>query len=136
MIPSTRRSYKPHVQPRVESNLHNTLPHVKRSGCGIPGQAYDYHIGRYSIRARAGPPARRHSRWTPEKCPRNLPRLVTFESPHIPSHSRVTDKRYREIGKTRRLRGEQTSRFQRSTTSPGKAPSKQGQRPTKKQTTK
>ena len=37
-----RQSYKPHVQPLVELNLHNTLPRVKRSGSEIPGQAYDY----------------------------------------------------------------------------------------------
>ena len=42
MFPSIRQSYKPHVQPRVEPNLHNTLPRVKRSGSEIPGQAYDY----------------------------------------------------------------------------------------------
>ena len=40
---STRQSYKPHVQSRVEPNLHNTLPRVKRSGSEISGQADDYH---------------------------------------------------------------------------------------------
>ena len=40
---STRQSYKPHVQPRVEPNSHNTLPRVKRSGSKISGQANDYH---------------------------------------------------------------------------------------------
>ena len=40
---STRQSYKPHVQPRVEPNSHNTVPRVKRSGSEISGQADDYH---------------------------------------------------------------------------------------------
>ena len=40
---STRQSYKPHVQPRVKPNSHNTLPRVKRSGSEISGQADDYH---------------------------------------------------------------------------------------------
>ena len=40
---STRQLYKPHVQPRVEPNSHNTLPRAKRSGSEISGQADDYH---------------------------------------------------------------------------------------------
>ena len=40
---STRQSYKPHVQPRVKPNSHNTLPRAKRSGSEISGQSDDNH---------------------------------------------------------------------------------------------
>ena len=43
-----------------------------------------HFIGRCSTRARAGLLARRYPRWTLRKVPRNLPRLVRFESPHTP----------------------------------------------------
>ena len=59
-----------------------------------------------SIRGRAGPLAKRYPRWTLREVPRNLPRLVSFESPHTPRHSRATDRRDRQIGKARQLHGE------------------------------
>ena len=58
------------------------------------------------------------------KCPRNLPRLMMLEAPHIPRHSRATDRRDGQIGRTRQLRGEQTATFQGNATGPVKAPSK------------
>ena len=65
-----------------------------------PGERLPHFIGRCSTRARAGPLARRYLRWTLRKVPRNLPRLVRFESPHIPRNYRATDRRDRQIGKT------------------------------------
>ena len=37
---------------------------------------------------------------------------MRFDSPHTPRHSRATDRRDGQIGKTRQLRGEQTTKFQ------------------------
>ena len=92
----------------------NTLLRVKRSGSEIPGQVYDYRtlqegavsgqeLDRWREETLDGPPG---------KCPRNLPRLVRFESPHIPRHSRAPDRRDKQIGKTRQLHGEKTVKSQ------------------------
>ena len=72
-----------------------------RSGRRLP-----HFIGRCSSSGRAGPLAKRYPRWTFREVPRNLPRLVRFESPHTPRHSRATYRRDRQIGKTRQLHGE------------------------------
>ena len=75
MFSSTRRSYKPHAQPRVEPNLHNTLLRVKRFGSEIPGQVYDYRTSQ-----EGAVPGQELDRWRQGtldgpagKCTRNLP---------------------------------------------------------------
>ena len=104
---STRRSYKPHAQTRVEPNSRNTFPRVKRSGSEIPIQGTTTHFtGRCSTRGRAGPLAGRHPRWTLREVHPESSTLVRFKSPHTPRHSRATDRRDRQIRKTRQLHGE------------------------------
>ena len=72
---STRRSYKPHAQPRVEPNSHNTLLCAKRFGSEIPGQVYDYRTSQ-----EGAVPGQELDRWREGtldgpsgKCTRNLP---------------------------------------------------------------
>ena len=68
MFSSTRRSYKPHAQPRVEPNLHNTWYPSSRETIrhrnSRPGVRLPHFTGRCRPRARAGPLARRDPRWT------------------------------------------------------------------------
>ena len=104
---STRRSYKPHAQPRVEPNLHNTLLRVKRFGSEIPGQVYDYRTsqegavpGQELDRWREGTLG-----WTLRGVHPESSALVRFKSPHTPRHSRATDRRDRQIRKTRQPYG-------------------------------
>ena len=105
---STRQSYKRHVQPRVEPNSHNTFPRVKLSGSEILGQVYDYRTSQEgAVSGQELDHGREGTLYGPSgKCPRNLPRPVRFESPHTPRHPRATDRRDREIRKTRQLHGE------------------------------
>ena len=72
---STWWSYKPHAQPRVEPNVHNTLLCVKRSGSEILGQVYDYRTSQ-----EGAVPGQELDRWREGtldgpsgKCTRNIP---------------------------------------------------------------
>ena len=59
--------------------------------------------------------------------PKNMTLFEIFfgrKAPHIPRHRCATDGHDGQIGRTRQLRGEQTTKFQGSTTGPGKAQSK------------
>ena len=118
---STRRSYKPHAQPQVELNLHNTLLRVKRCGSESPGQVYDYRTLQegavpgqgldrgppsYPCARRAGPLARRHPTWTLREVPTESSTIGEVENPHTPRHPKTTDRRDRQIGKTRQLHSE------------------------------
>ena len=93
---------------RVEPNSHNTLLRVKRPGSEIPGQVYGYRTSQEGV---VSGHELDHGRegtlyGSSGKGSRNLPRSVRSESPHTPRHSRATDRRDRQIGKTRQLHGE------------------------------
>ena len=137
MFSSTRRSYKPHAQPRVEPNSHNTLLRVKRSGSEIPGQVYNYRTSQ-----EGAVPGQELDRWREGtlygpsgKCPRNLPRSVRFESPHTPRHPRATDRRERQIGRPENFTVSRRRNFERSTTGPDIAPSSKTNARRKSETT-
>ena len=63
MFSSTRQSYKPHLQPRVELNLHNRRETLRQRN-SRPGVRLPHLIERCSTKTRAGPLARRYPRWT------------------------------------------------------------------------
>ena len=64
-----------------------------------PGMRLPHFTERCSTRARAGPLARRHPRWTLREVHPESSTLVRFESPHTPRHPRATDRRDRQIGR-------------------------------------
>ena len=70
-----------------------------------PGVRLPHFTGRCSTRARAELLARRDPRWTLREVHPESSTLVRFKSPHIPRHSRATDRRDRQIRKTRQLHG-------------------------------
>ena len=62
--------------------------------------------------------------------------LVRFESPHTPRHSRATDRRDRQIRKTRQRPAKVDGEISRSTKSPDIAPSSKANAGEKRKTTK
>ena len=88
-----------------------------------PGVRLPHFIGRRSTKTRARPLAKRYPRWTLREVPPELSTTGEIRKPRIPlRHSRATERRDEQIGRTRQFRGEQTAKFQGSTTGPGKAP--------------